>query len=455
MNRWHWILVAVLAGEVVLGTVLVYRAWSQPAPPAGDWSYVDPLTARHLQKLVRECQSPDDWWRLGQAYLACGYFGEAEACCRQAASLAPERPELVYDWAFALERLGHHTEANEQYERAIERGHANPDHCWFYIGRNWLRLENAAEARAAFVKAGQQPAARYEFARLLVRDGQWQEALVVLEQLAAAHPRAVQPSLLGYRIEVLRDGTRAGWYADRAARATDVLPSPWNDDFDRFQKLHSAMGAAGEWRTCQILVAQHKYAEAESRLHTALHLEWDPAGVDLLAKVAASRGQFHEAITHLQGVIDKHGPSLHFLTRLGDMYERAGQRDQAARAWSRALHLSFAAGAKGRDYQHRKLAAYYEKIGDQATARRHAALGHTLVGQEAFWTGDLKNAQIAFEKAVDWDPGLAHAWYYLGDTRRLLGQTATAREAYLRCLQINPDHGRALAGLELLDLAGP
>jgi tetratricopeptide (TPR) repeat protein len=210
VKRWHWILVAVLAGEVVIGAVLVYREWSRPAAPIGEPSYVDPLTARQLRQLARKCRTPDDWRGLGLAYMAYGYFSEAEASCRQAAALAPTRPDLIYDWAFALERLGRHTEAIAEYQRAIELAHAKPDDCWYYVGRNWLRLEKADEAREAFAKAAKQPSARYEIARLLVRTGQWQDAVQLLDELSAAHPKAVQPYLLRYRIETFRDSALMG-----------------------------------------------------------------------------------------------------------------------------------------------------------------------------------------------------------------------------------------------------
>jgi len=52
------------------------------------------------------------------------------------------------------------------------------------------------------------------------------------------------------------------------------------------------------------------------------------------------------------------------------------------------------------------------------------------------------------------DDGHAHTWFYLGETRRLLGDTAGAELAYRRCLQVNPDHGRALQGLERLKRTG-
>ena len=123
--------------------------------------------------------------------------------------------------------------------------------------------------------------------------------------------------------------------------------------------------------------------------------------------------------------------------------------------------MGFAPNSKHRDYQHRKLAAYYERKGDKEAARRHLALAFYTAGLEAFWDDKLSDdrklppARLAFEQAVELDPGLAHAWFYVGETHRLLNDPAAARQAYRRCLEINPDHGRAMANLSLLDLPAP
>src|SRR5439155_3331214 len=109
----------------------------------------------------------------------------------------------------------------------------------------------------------------------------------------------------------------------------------------------------------------------------------------------------------------------HFLTRLGDLYEAIDEYDRAAEAYSRAALMAFQSGAKGRDYQHKKLAAYYARQRDKAAYGRHTALAYFQAGQEAFWDDKLPDAQAAFVKAVEWDPQLAHAWFCLGDTLRL------------------------------------
>ena len=68
--------------------------------------------------------------------------------------------------------------------------------------------------------------------------------------------------------------------------------------------------------------------------------------------------------------------------------------------------------------QHYKLATHYEKAGDQAAARRHFAQAYYAAGHGAFWGEKLDEARVAFEKAVEYDADFAHAWYYLGATRR-------------------------------------
>jgi tetratricopeptide (TPR) repeat protein len=242
-------------------------------------------------------------------------------------------------------------------------------------------------------------------------------------------------------------------YADRTAKTADVLPSPWNVEFARLEDVHDQFGVAGEWAACKDLVERGQFDAAEPRLQRALRAEWDPAGVDLLAKVEARNGRLDEAIHLLQDVVDKSGPSVHFLTRLGDMYEQAGRFDDATKAWSRAIEQGIPISAKRREYQYQKLAAAAAKKGNTDSSQRYTAQAHYVAGNAAFWEDRMQDALAAFEKAVETEPNLDHAWFYIGETRRRLGQIDAARQAYQRCLAINPDHGRALASVSVLDLS--
>jgi hypothetical protein len=105
-------LALVLAAEVVAGGVVAARRIGPPVAPVPDLSFVDPLTADELRSQAAACETADQWGRLGESYVATGYFPEGEACLRRATALAPTDATLRFKHAFALERIGRLEEAN-------------------------------------------------------------------------------------------------------------------------------------------------------------------------------------------------------------------------------------------------------------------------------------------------------------------------------------------------------
>src|SRR5439155_3131708 len=99
---------------------------------------------------------------------------------------------------------------------------------------------------------------------------------------------------------------------------------------------------------------------------------------------------------------------------------------------------------------YQKLAELRRMAGDGQERRKYEALEQYQMGKEAWLTNGLANAREYFQKAVALNDGHALSWFYLAETLRFLGDNLGAETAYRRCLQINPDHGRALRGLERL-----
>src|SRR5205823_679976 len=80
-----------------------------------------------------KCQTAGEWRKLAQTLFASGYFAEAEACYRQAATLVPDNANIAFDWGFLLSQMGRMDESNRQFEKALELKYEKPDHCWYFI----------------------------------------------------------------------------------------------------------------------------------------------------------------------------------------------------------------------------------------------------------------------------------------------------------------------------------
>jgi tetratricopeptide (TPR) repeat protein len=448
MRRPDWVLVVVIAAELAVGGFLFVRNRLVPTPPVPDLSIVDARVASHVRESAASCRTPDDWAGLGTTYIAYGYFPEAEACARHAAGHQPADAVRAYEWAFALERIGRLEDANVQYERAVGLGHPQAKECWYHIGRNWLRLERADEARSAFERAGALAGARYELARLSFHLGDEAGAATLADQLATDFPTAVQPHLLRHKIDVLRDRPTAAVAGDRAYRFQTNLWTPFIRDVQRLEDAHLAVGLAHEKKEAERLLASGRWATAEPRLRAAFAERWDPEMADLVAEVEFSRGDPAAAERVLREAIDRAGATPHLLYRLADALERSGQPDQAEAAWLRATALGTGAAVKN---SYHRLALLYQKARKADAARAAEARAYAGAGHEFVVTGRPGEAKTLLEQALQADSKLPAAWFYLGEANRLLGQTAAARAAYQKCLDLEPTHGRARRGLLLLD----
>ena len=61
------------------------------------------------------------------------------------------------------------------------------------------------------------------------------------------------------------------------------------------------------------------------------------------------------------------------------------------------------------------------------------------VGQYYFKRGSYKAASNRFEEATKWNPGLADAFFRLGEARAKLRDDKGAREAFVKYLELQPD----------------
>lgn len=450
MNRPVAILCVVVAIEL-LGAVATVGWWTwssapMPAPPLPDLSPLDRVTAAEIQQRQQRVTSgrAEDWRALAEIYVLYGYFAEADACCHRAAELNPNEFWTWLWWGTALSRLGKTGESSEKFRRAIPLAEGPlGDVCRYCIGLNLLREENPEEAEAVFRSAKGYAPAEYELAKLLARSGRGADAVKLLDGLIAAHPQTEKYLQLRARAaRGLGDNVAAGVFQDRADRARQVLSS---DELSGFlEEQIGRYGLDGWIQQGQELFAAGAVEQAAERLRNVLDAQWRTEAADLLAHIERTRGHAAEAVSLIQQAIARSGPTPARLVALGDAWQQQGDPAKAVSAWSRAARQRLDAAA------HERLSRVAEQAGDGEMARHHRGLSLVAAGIAAARDQRWEAALPLLEQAVTLVPGDAHAWYHLGECRRLLGDVPAAQAAYEQCLTLNPHHGRAHRSLDRL-----
>lgn len=448
MTRLQWLLAGLLAAEAAVGAFLVFRHLNQPTPPLPDLAALDKVSAAEIAALAAHCRTTDQWARLGEVYLATGYFPEAEACLREAVARDPASAEVTFKHAFALERLGQLGEANALYSAAIALNHPRAADCWYYIGKNHLRLGKEERATAAFERAGNMTGARYELALSYARTGKAKAAEEEAKRLAKEYPAAYPPVSLLYRLALAgNDAASKAMLADAFARKAKPLPTPFDKEVDWVLGTANQVGQNRLFGEGGRALQASQFDLAEKKLRSALAAGWSPEIADKLADVLFTHGNREEAVTLLEEAVDRGRPSFELLWRLGLAHAGQKRTAMAAKLWHRAAGVATGPGARE---LWQDLADHYTRTGDVVLAKKFGARSAFAAGMSAFAEGQLGSATQAFKKAVSIDPQLAHGWYWLGEVHRASGKSVDAREAYEQCLHLDANHGRAHRAMELL-----
>jgi tetratricopeptide (TPR) repeat protein len=449
MGKTVAILCTLVACELVMGAALL--GWWAVSPtaslPRPDLSHLDAVSAREVrqrQQQVVTSDRADDWRSLAESYVLYGFFAEADACCRRAAALDPQEFWTYLWWGAALSRLGRTTDSTATFRAAIPYAEGPlADVCRYCIGLNLLREEQPDDAEAAFRTAMGYAPADYELAKLLVRSGRAAKAAPILDGLIARHPQTEKYLQLRARAARLLDDPDAALdFQDRADRATLVLPS---DELTGFLEEQIGKRGLDEWiHEGRALIDSGSLSAGAARLSDVLAIEWRRDAADLLAQSELALGHPERAIGILHEAVARFGPTPARLVMLGDAFHRQGNDEQARKFWERAARLRLDRAA------HERLAEQAARTGDEANAARHHARAMLAAGIEAERIHHLDLAVERLEQTVALAPQLAHAWYHLGECRRLLGEVGPAEEAYRQCLTLDPNHGRAQRSLDRL-----
>jgi tetratricopeptide (TPR) repeat protein len=455
MNTLCRLLLALVCVEMVVCGGLVWLRLSETRPVAPRVElYNDSLTGKELLTLPDRFlfDSQTKWRTLGEAHMVMGYFAKAEACLRMAGSLSPGSAEISFAHGLALERLGQIDLAIAAFAQATLGRRGLAETAWYHMGRNHLRLERADEAAHAFVMAGEEHAASlYQRARLLVRSGRAAEAAGLVAILAESHPDDLR--VLQLRAAAAGDDAQGRALAarDQLDRAREILVV---DDREEYYKpIRERYGLAREIARANRLRESGDTAGAAALLASLARGDplWENSYLHLLqdsADLAVQAGDMLTAARLLREQFDRQQfPTPVAWELWGDVELSQGHENEAREAWNRALRMA------PTPQLHIKLASLAQRLNDQPLYRKHIALAGQAAGIALFRANRIAEAVATLKKAATL-PGAAELprlWFYLGEIERLENEPQRAREAYRRCLALDPDHGRALDALAKLD----
>lgn len=224
----------------------------------------EPELARFLRELVRAAKlAPDSAPRRGQlamAYSANGFHKAAEATYGQAARLDPVDFRWPYYHAYALSKLSRLEDALLALDRAIAIDNEQVT-AWLWRGKWLFDLDRHVEAADAYREAARntsdrtsKAAANVGIARTLLRQERAEEAVVLLDSLAAqsAHPFVNQLRRRAYRQLGRMDEAR------RITAAGEAIAFAWPDAL--IERLSEQVrGFSGK-----LLIAQRLLQQKES-----------------------------------------------------------------------------------------------------------------------------------------------------------------------------------------------
>jgi tetratricopeptide (TPR) repeat protein len=441
----------------ILGAALFVVMWlCDPVPSQSDLTHYHPATAdeiRSLEQTVRDSLTAGNWLTLGKAYLAAGFFPHGEFCCEQAARDDAASFEAHYWWGVALNQLGETSQAIERFRQALSFADSHRfindarARCWYGIGRNLLRQDDAANAETAFRKAGGYLPARHQLIRILVRADRDSESIPILDELVSRYPNESTFYQLRARSRE-QAGDTVGAFEDRThvERAPDRLRS--DSIIAELQFEFGAIGLNRQLGNCSRMTTQQPQ-QAVACLRELLSTEWRTELAETLVEAEMRIGNAQQAVDLLNELMQRDGITPERLSQLAYGHRWLGQDEISFELLQRAAQLMHIESV------HDSLSQAYLARGDSKLSDRHSALASMTGGIAAFREDRTLEASTQLQQALLLDPGLSNGWFYLAECYRVRGQVEAAIDALKQCLQIDQNHGRARARLSRLTGSNP
>ncbi len=449
MSRATLVLLVIVILELATLGRGVYERVSTPAPPVANLEFLNPMTRADFEKGIADCRNIDDWRILAHQYLAYGYFSESEICYMQAAKMNPTSARLAHEYGFCLSRSGKTDAANVEFERALDLGYTDPTATLYFVGRNHLRNENLYAAEAAFRKSRKLPISRFELAKILFRKGDLDESRELLISILEEQPDIMRCHPLLSRIAAAKGEKRKALSLSiEGEDAQNRLSSPFDTERAELRKAYQSIGY--EKRIAEIMVIANlgKYEETALEFQKLLDVEWTQSVNESLIRFEQKRLYRDRAFKQINDRIERLGPSTPILNDKSEFHRKMLEPEKKVDCLIRSIQLD--SNEKTID-SCVKLAKHYQAKGELQLSYQYQVMGMHRLAREHFKRGQgIAGIGLSLDalKLIPDDP---ESYYILGKGHRLQYQLEEARDAYRKCLELDPTFGRAIRELKLIE----
>ncbi len=269
--------------------------------------------------------------------------------------------------------------------------------------------------------------------------------------------------------KVLKEALNEGWLASSSAieridtygARTEVAQAVRREDeeaamLERLRALgYVGGGSADVDRLAGSYFSKGEFDKAIEIWREMLRDEPDnPQVLTSMANALVHKGQFAEAVSMLEGVVEKHPEFVDARNLLGICYINLNRLNDAERA-----ALLVLAQESGNSEAYFNLGVIADKRGlyDEAfaTFKRSVDLrgdhdeARVNLANEYLRRGNLKHAKIQAGKALEINPGLLDAWYLLGQAHKGMQDPDSAIVCFREALRHAPGFNRARVSLAI------
>lgn len=394
---------------------------SQPAPPEVALGLVDPALRSLIETsrvaVVRAPRSGAAWGRLGETLQAAEFFPEARLCYSNAAV----RDSQNFRWPYlggTLEQVGDPALAVRLLTRATELAAGRTDSPRFQLARTLVEQGqfDQAEPHLKLLLAANpgHAAARVELARVHLARGAFREATLTLQPALTNQYTMRSSLLLGAQI-AQRNGQPD--VAAQLARRAGGMPRAfdWPDPvLHDVQSLRTDRARLVE--QANRLLQQQKFPEARAALEKILSATPDdPESLLLLGRWNYLQQRCPEAEAAYRQLLRTQPDSLNALVQLGLALMCQKQWTNAAVVLERALAL-----------------------------KPDFAQAHGNLGLARSNSGDTAGAIRAFRDALRHSPGDINAHLNLAEELANAGRLEEAEQHVTHAAALNPNDPRVL-----------